>query len=172
MIKKINGTKVSFYDDSNTEIMFIDYPGDECIWCFNNSDVITITSDIDLYYPLIDIMSQEYIFDDTDILKSYKSNNKLVWYSDCYYNPDDEWSRNSVSYLTIEFVNGVFQLKCTKPIYSIIDRQNEFHVIGFSPLGNGKHAMNISTGLTIQDDFVIKVYQTQFQIDKVKGLHI
>ena len=28
------------------------------------------------------------------------------------------------------------------------------YVIGFSPLGNGRYAKNIETGLTLQDDFV------------------
>lgn len=101
MHKVINGTKISFLDNSDNEIMYIDYPTDECIWYFSSSDVVTITKDMDLFELLKKLMSQQYEFDNNEVLKSYKDDNVLVWYSDCYYNPDDEWSINSVSYLTI-----------------------------------------------------------------------
>ena len=171
MHKVVTDTKISFYDNSNTAIMYIDYLADECVWYFNNNEVITITEDMELFELLKSIMSQQYKFNDDEILKSYKSNNKLIWYSDCYYNPDDEWSRNSVSYLTIEFVNDDFKLQCTKPLDDMIDRGTESHVIGFSPLGNGKYARNIKSGLMLQDDFVLLVYQNLLKNDKVKKLH-
>ena len=167
----VNETKISFYDEDNNEIMYVDYPTDECIWYFCNSDVITITKDMDLFGPLKNIMSQQYEFYNDEVLKSYKDNNSLVWYSDCYYNPDDEWSRNSVSYLTIDYVDGVFKLKCTKPLDEKIDRKVNTHIISFSPLGNGKCAINIKTGLTLQDDFVLMVYQKLLKKGKVKKLN-
>ena len=171
MHKVINGTKISFLDNSDNEIMYIDYPTDECIWYFSSSDVVTITKDMDLFELLKKLMSQQYEFDNNEVLKRYKDDNVLVWYSDCYYNPDDEWSINSVSYLTIEYVDGVFKLKCTKPLDEIIDRKNKSHVIGFSPLGNGRYVKNIETGLTLQDDFVQQVYQKLLKNEKVKKLH-
>ena len=167
----VNKTKISFYDNDNNEIMSVDYPTDECIWYFGNSDVITITKNMDLFGPLKNIMSQQYEFYNDEVLKSYKDNNSLVWYSDCYYNPDDEWSRNSVSYLTIDYVDGVFKLKCTKPLDEMIDRKVKTHIIGFSPLGNGKQAINIKTGLTLQDDFVLMIYQELLKKGKVKELN-
>ena len=168
----INGSRIEFWNEETNEmIMYIDYPTDECIWYFSSSEVITITKDMDLFELLKNIMSQQYDFSDSEVLKSYKNNNSLVWYSDCYYNPDDEWSRNSVSYLTIEFVNDAFKLKCTKPLDDMIDRETKSHVIGFSPLGNGKYAKNIKLGLTLQDDFVQMVYQNLLKNDKVKKLH-
>lgn len=170
MHKVVNETKISFYDDSNNEIMYIDYPTDECIWYFYNSEVITITKDMDLFELLRNIISQQYDFNNNEVLKSYKKNNKLVWYSDCYYNPDDEWSRNSVSYLTIEYVNGVYKMKCTKSLDQIIDRKNKSHVIVFSPLGNGRYAKNIETGMTLQDDVVQQVYQKLLKNEKVRKL--
>lgn len=170
MHKVLNETKVSFFDNSDNEIMYIDYPTDECIWYFNNSEVITITKDMELFELLKALMSQQYEIDKNEILHSYKNNNKLVWYSDCYYNPDDEWSRNSVSYLTIEYVNGVYKMKCTKPLDEIIDRKNKSHVIVFSPLGNGRYAKNIETGMTLQDDFVQQVYQKLIKNEKVRKL--
>lgn len=170
MHKVVNETKVSFFDNSDNEIMYIDYPTDECIWYFNNSEVITITKDMELFELLKALMSQQYEIDKNEILHSYKNNNKMIWYSDCYYNPDDEWIINSVSYLTIEYVNGVYKMKCTKPLDEIIDRKNKSHVIVFSPLGNGRYAKNIETGLTLQDDFVQQVYQKLLKNEKVRKL--
>lgn len=172
MYKVVSGTKISFFDDNDDEMMYIDYSTDECIWFFRDSEQIIITENEELFKLLKRIISQQYKFNDNSLLKSYKDNNKLVWYSDCYYNPDDEWSRNSVSYLTIEYTNGVFKIKCTKPLDEMIDRKDKSHVIGFSPLGNGKYTKNIKTGLTFQDEFVINVYQKLLQKEKVKGLHI
>ena len=171
MHKVVNETKISFYDDCNKEIMYIDYPIDECIWYFSDSNEITITNDMKLFESIKELMLQQYVFNEDEILKSYKANNKLVWYSDCYYNLDDEWSRNSVSYLTIEYLDGGFKLKCTKPLDNMIDRAESSHVIAFSPLGNGKYTKNIESGLTLQDDFVIMVYQELLKRDKVKELH-
>ena len=172
MKKVIKGSRIEFWnEETNKIIMYIDYSTDECIWYFYNSEVITITKDMDLFELLKNIISQQYKFNEDEILKSYKSDNKLIWYSDCYFNPDDEWSRNSVSYLTIEYIDGVFKLKCTKPLDNIIDRKEKSHVIAFSPLGNGKYTKNIESGLTLQDDFVIMVYQELLKKEKVKELH-
>jgi len=172
MRKIINGSRIEFINvDTNEMVMYIDYPTDECIWYFNNSELITITKDMDLFELLKNIISQQYKFNEDEILKSYKSDDKLIWYSDCYFNPDDEWSRNSVSYLTIEYIDGVFKLKCTKPLDNMIDRAESSHVIAFSPLGNGEYTKNIESGLTLQDDFVIMVYQELLKKEKVKELH-
>ena len=172
MKKTINGSRIEFWDkDTNDIVMYVDYPTDECIWYFRDSNELTITSDMELFEPIKQLISQQYIFNDDEVLKSYKNNNKLVWYSDCFYNPDDEWSRNSVSYLTIEYIDGIFKIKCTKPIDEMINRKDKSHVIGFSPLGNGKYAKNIESGLTLQDDFVISVYQELLKKKKVKELH-
>ena len=171
MKKIINESRIEFWNEETNEmIMYVDYPIDECVWYFNDSGLITITNEMELFELLKSIMSQQYDFSDSEVLKSYKKNNKLVWYSDCYYNPDDEWSRNSVSYLTIEFVNDAFKLKCVKPLDDMIDRETKSHVIAFSPLGNGKYTKNIESGLTLQDDFVQMVYQNLLKNDKVKEL--
>ena len=172
MMKIINGSRIEFWNEETNEMtMYIDFPTDECIWYFYNSEVITITRDMELFELLKNIMSQEYEFSNNEGLTSYKDNNCLVWFSDCYYNPDDEWSRNSVSYLTIEFVDDIFKLKCIKPLDSMIDRATKSHVIVFSPLGNGKYARNIKSGLMLQDDFVQMVYQQLLKKEKVKKLH-
>ena len=172
MKKIINGSRIEFWNEkTNQIIMYIDYPIDECIWYFNDGELITITKEMELFELLKSIMSQQYKFNDDEILKSYKNNIKLVWYSDCYYNPDNEWSKNSVSYLTIEYLDDAFMLKCIKPLDDIIDRKNKSHVIVFSPIGNGKYTKNIESGSTLQDDFVIMVYQELLKKGNVKELH-
>ena len=172
MKKVIKGSRIEFWnEETNKIIMYIDYSTDECIWYFSDSNEITITNDMELFEPIKELMQQQYVFNEDEILKSYNSDNKLIWYSDCYYNPDDEWSRNSVSYLTIEYIDGVFKLKCTKPLDNMVDRAVSSHVIAFSPLGNGKYTKNIESGLTLQDDFVIMVYQELLKKEKVKELH-
>lgn len=173
MVKVINDSRVEFWDEElNEMVMYIDYPADECIWYFNSDNEITVTEDMELFNPLKSIMHQNYKFSDDDILKSYKEGNKLVWYSDCYYNPDDEWSVKYVSYLTIVDNGNEMILKCRKPLDEVLDRRIKTHVIAFSPLGNGKYVKNAKTGLTLQDDFVICVYQELLKINKVKKLKI
>ena len=169
MKKVIKESRIEFWDEeTNKIIMYIDYSTDECIWYFSDSNEITITNDMELFEPIKELMSQQYIFNDDGVLKDCKDNNKLIWYSDCYYNPDNEWSRDSVSYLTIECIDGGFTLKCIKPLDNMIDRASSLHVIAFSPLGNGKYTKNIESGLTLQDDFVINVYQKLLKENKLK----
>ena len=101
MKKSIEKNKVFFHDDENHEIMFIEHSLDECIWYFYSNDVIVVSPDMELYDLIAKFMSQNYVFGDA-ILENYKDNNSLIWYSDCYYNPDDDWSVASVTCLHIE----------------------------------------------------------------------
>ena len=103
------------------------------------------------------------------ILRSYKEDNTIVWYSDCYYNPDDDWSIKSVSYLTIEYIDNTFKVWCTKPLDEVIDREQKFHCICFSPCGNGKYAKNNSNGLMLQDDFIFEAFVAEAIIQKLKA---
>ena len=152
--------RVKFFDEKTEElIMYIDYPTDECVWCFESSNEIIIDENSELYEPLKYLMSQQYTFDEDAVLKNSKTDNELVWYSDCYYDPDNSWSRDSVSYLTIDFDGKVFKLKCRKPLDDIIERKLKYHCIVFSPIGNGVYAQNNKTGSTLQTDFVLGVYR-------------
>lgn len=170
MKKIINGSRISFYDDSDNEIMYLDYSTDECVWCFNTNDAITITKDMELFERLKSIMGEQYTFSSHESLKDYKNDNKLLWYSDCYYDPDDEWSLKSVSYLNIEYIDNSFKIWCVKPLDEIIKTSQRFHCICFSPLGNGKYSRNDLTGSTLQDDFVTKVYYPLLSREKVKKM--
>ena len=173
MRKVVNGTKVSFFDDNNSEneIMYIDHSMDECVWYFSSSNEIIVEENDELYNPLCNIMSQQYEFLDNSILKCYKLDNTLVWYSDCYFNPDDKWSVNSVSYLTISLVDNAIKMQCIKPLDEIIDRPNKMHFIAFSPLGNGRYAKNVISGSSLQDDIVINVYQKLLNKGKKRNLN-
>lgn len=155
----INGDKIEFYDEDENMVMYLDSIPSHYIWWFNSNKIITITEDSNLYKSLEMLMNQHYEFDDSSILKNYKDDTYLKWHSDCYYNPDDEWSVKSVSILNIKYENNKFKIWCEKPLDKIIERKNKFHTIGFSPLGNGSYSKNIESGLTLQDDFATFVYQ-------------
>lgn len=156
MKKNIDGSCVSFYEDDKV-LMYIDHSTDECIWVFNKSD-ITVTLEDELYSLIDDFMRNDYIFSD-EVLVNYKDKNKLVWYSDCYYDPDDEWSKNSVSCLEIVKENNVFRIHCSKKIEDVLGRKFERYGICFSPLGNGKFSKNVRTNCSLQDEFVMNVYR-------------
>lgn len=162
----IKDKTILFYNDYDQEIMYMDYSTDECIWGFPTNNVINITKDMELYELLDDFMKNSYVFND-DVLQNYKDDNKLIWYSDCYYNPDDEWSVASVSCLNIERSNDEFNLWCSKKLDEMINRPNKSYVIAFSPLGNGKYSRNLNTEFTLQDDFAMGIYQPLLNKNKV-----
>jgi len=166
MKKIISDKTIHFYDDKNNEIMYIDHSTDECIWYFHSDSIINVTADMELYNLLHSFMNNYYDFND-EILPNYKDSNKLIWYSDCYYNPDDEWSIASVSCLNIERNNNCFKIWCTKKLDEMIDRSYKTYGICFSPAGNGKYSKNLDTSLTLQDDFVIHIYQPLLNKNKV-----
>lgn len=165
MKKIINNNTVSFYDDNN-EIMYLDHSYDECIWYFDTDRSIVVKPGDELYSGIDLFMKQSYVFGD-EVLKSYKTKDKLVWFSDCYYNPDDSWSIDSVSCLTIERKEDSYVLSCSKKLDEVINRANKSYCIAFSPAGNGKFSRNIETGLTLQDDFVLMIYRPLFEKNKI-----
>ena len=166
MQKVINNKTIYFYDDEGEEIMHINYSTDECIWHFCTSNIINITNDMELYKLLNNFMNNSYAFSE-NILTNYKDENHLIWYSDCYYNPDDEWSIASVSCLHIERKDDQFKVWCSKKLDEIIDRSHKTYGVCFSPLGNGQYSKNLETGLTLQDDFISYLYQPLLNINKV-----
>ena len=60
-------------------------------------------------------MNNNYSFSN-DELENYKDKKTLIWYSDCYYNPDDEWSLASVSCLHIEKTENAIVVWPTKKL--------------------------------------------------------
>lgn len=166
MKKIINNNTIHFYDNENSEIMYIEHCVDDCIWYFNSENIINVTEDMELYNLLEKFMNQNYKFND-EVLINFKDKNKLIWYSDCYYNPCDEWSTHSVSCLNIERKDKSFKIWCTKKLDEIIDRPHKTYGISFSPAGNGKFSKNLNTGKTLQDDFINYIYQQLLVENKI-----
>lgn len=165
MKKVVKGNTIYFYDE-NEEIMYMDHSTDECIWFFNSDKVVRVTEEMELYELLNSLMSNDYQFSSSE-LESYKDNRNLVWYSDCYYNPDDEWSIASVSCLHIRKKDNSIEVWPTKKLDEILERKNKTYGICFSPAGNGKHTKNLVTGATFQDDFITIVYQNLKDKNKI-----
>ena len=62
MRKEIIDSKISFYNEENEEIMYMDFSADEFIWFFLKSEQISITKDDELFEYIDYIMSSKYIF--------------------------------------------------------------------------------------------------------------
>ena len=124
---------------------------------------------MELYSLLETFMSQEYFFPES-ILQNKKDENTLDWYSDCYYNPDDEWSVSSVSCLHIMKKADSYDIWCTKELDKMLDRKHKTYCICFSPGGNGNFNRNLATGVTLQTDFVTCIYHPLKDKNKQKHL--
>lgn len=157
MKKIVYDKTICFYDERNQEVMYIDYSRDECIIGVNTDEKIIVDSDTELYSLLEKLMQQKYIFKN-DVLINSKTDTTITWHSDCYYNPDDEFSVASVSCLNIAKKNNHIEIWCTKKSDEIFGKKTKSYVVAFSPCGNGQYSRNIETGLTFQDDFVIMIY--------------
>ena len=168
MKKVILDKAIYFYDESGIEIMHLDFSTDECIWFFESNNILKVTPDTELHSVLDCFMQQEYRFA-TSMLQNAKDQNSLVWYSDCYYDPDDEWSVDSVSCLHIEKKDDNYNLWCTKALDEKFERRHKDYCICFSPCGNGNYSQNLATGSTLQTDFVTMVYQPLLQKEKQKS---
>ena len=167
MEKIINGTRISFCMNG-VEKMEMGFYGDEFVWFFRDSDVVSVTKDMELYHLLDHLLSQKYTFSNSTLLRDYPDSDRILWYSDCYYNPDDDLSVKGISFLTIRRAKEEIQLFCTKPLDEIIKREKKYHAISFSTGGNGKFSRNHETGATFQDDFVQNVYYRLLDSNKVK----
>ena len=166
MKKIVYDKTICFYDEKNQEVMYIDYSRDECIIGVNTDEKIIIDSDTELYSLLEKLMQQKYLFKN-DVLINSKTDTAITWYSDCYYNPDDEFSVASVSCLNIEKKDNHFEIWCTKKLDEFLQRKTKNYVIAFSPCGNGQYSRNIETGLTLQDEFITIVYHNLKNKNKV-----
>ena len=166
MKKIIEDKNINFYDEDGKLIMYLSHVYDECIWFFETDSKIRITKDTEIYGLIEFFMNQEYLFGN-NVLNDYKDKNKLIWYSDCYYDPDDEYSLASVSCLNIEREDDSFVVWCCKKLDDIFERKHKTYCISFSPCGNGKFTKNIVNGLSLQDDFVMMVYNPLLERNKV-----
>ena len=119
---------------------------------------IIIIKDFDecLYFNLKSLLENSCFFRYSDL--SYQTDNKIVWFSVCYCDIEDEEERSTISRLIIENVDNKIQISFVNPFYEKynIDRDG---VIAFSPAGNGFYSRNKKTGLTFQDDVVSIFYK-------------
>lgn len=156
MEKIIDKSKISFYENE-CELFNFNFIGDEFVLVMNTNKIIEIDENEELYELLNRLFAQNYDFGE-NFLNDRKSNNELVWHSDCYYNPNDDLSLNSISCLYITFDSKKYNIWCERPIDKILGKTKSNYCICFSTMGNGRYSRNIETGLSLQDDFVLYVY--------------
>ena len=167
MKQVIRNDNIYFYDEDGFEIMSIGFYMDECVWIFNTNKEIKVIKDISLFCLLDDFMNQEYIFSN-NILQNYKDSNYLLWYSDCYYDLDDEASIMNVSSLTIKRKDDCFYLLPEKAIDNRLNKITKTYCISFSPAGNGQYSKNLKTFNTLQTDFVNLIYHGLLESKSLK----
>lgn len=133
--------------------------GAEFIIHFYTKNKVVITKELDecLYLNLKELLENNYFFRHSNL--SYQKDNKIVWFSDCYCNIEDEEERSRVSRLIIENIDDQIHLSYENPFYEKYNI-NRDGVIAFSPAGNGFYSRNEKTGLTFQDDIVWAFYKT------------
>lgn len=152
---------VYFYDEFDNIVMSMGAVGAEGVWTFYSAEVIKIVEDDELYPLLEDFMSQDYEFFDS-VLKDNKEKDYLVWHSDVGYDPDSASSIASVPSLHIKKINDEFHLWCERDLDEMYDIKTTFFRVAFSPAGNGRTTRNLRANLTLQEDFMIKVYNKIF----------
>lgn len=133
--------------------------GADFIIHFYTKNKVVITKELDeyLYLNLKGLLENNYFFNNDPL--SYQTDNKIVWFSDCYCNLEDDYEISKISRLIIENKEDKIQLSYENPFYEK-NNVNRDGVIAFSPAGNGFYSRNEKTGLTFQDDIVWAFYQT------------
>lgn len=132
--------------------------GADFIIHFHTKNKVIITKELDesLYFNLKELLENNYFFGHSDL--SYQTDNKIVWFSDCYCDIEDEEERSRISRLIIEKISNQIELSYKNPFYEKYNI-NRDGVIAFSPAGNGLYSRNEKTGLTFQDDIVWAFYK-------------
>lgn len=145
--------------DNNEILLKTGRLGAEFIIHFYTKNKVIITKELDeyLYLNLKDLLENNYFFRHSDL--SYQKDNKIVWFSDCYCDIEDEEERSRISRLIIEYTDNQIELSYENPFYEKYNI-NRDGVIAFSLAGNGFYSRNEKTGLTFQDDVVLTFYQT------------
>lgn len=168
MKKIINNDVIEFYDDNNL-IIKIGFISDELVLQVLSDSIININAESELYGCLNDIFNQNYDFGE-NYLGDVKNEKKLIWHSDCYFNPEYDYSIKRISCLNIIFEEKIFKVWCNNPINELFNKKNNYFCICFSPNGNGRYARNIESNMSLQDDFVFKIYNKLKEKTNVKKL--
>ena len=147
--------KLYFYKDGLDLIMEMGFVVDEFYFTIYTDKKIVLTKDnVDpKFYSILDnFMKNNYKFGNT---KSSKTSTHFKWYSDCYWDIDNDPNLLLVPHLEIESKEESIEIQAYNNRYlNMVDS-----CICFSTSGNGQYAVNEETGTTLQDDFVINIYQ-------------
>lgn len=157
-----------FYKDATDLIMEMKFVADEFCFVVHTDKKIVLTKDnIDKnFYSLLEnFMKNKYQFGDT---KSFKNDNHLKWYSDCYWDIENDPNLSRVSYLEIISNSDAIEIEAHNNSRYM---KTNSSCICFSPAGNGQYAVNEETGTYLQNDLVINVYQKYKLINKENVEH-
>ena len=144
-----------FYDENSNEVMSIGFPGSDCWWFFKSATPVVITKDMELYDLLINFMSQSYGIPKEQAFVAKKTEDTLIWYSDCYCEPDNPNSVESVGRLAVNVFEDVIILQCFNDLFDKRGLINQMRGVGFGCCGNGARlARNKNTGMQLGDDFI------------------
>ena len=133
------------------------------IWEFSsnvsvNNPVILTKEDNDAFYSNLNwLMNQSYSFPHN---YSFKSDDKLIWFSEHCFNIEDEMECNQTPRLIIERADDSFIIYYSIPFIEQNNLPNRGASISFAPAGNGYLSRNLKTGYTLQDDLINVFYNT------------
>ena len=158
-IKRDIQNKKIYIVDNEQVLLHTGKLGADFIIHFYTKNKVIITKELDecLYFNLKELLENNYYFYHNDL--SYQEENKIVWFSDCYCNIEDEEERSRIGRLIIEKINNQIELSYENPFYEKYNIKRD-GVIAFSPAGNGFYSRNEKTGLTFQDDVVWTFHRT------------
>lgn len=155
-----NDTKKISLLDQNKIMFDMYFIADEFIFEFYSDDPIVISNNEDIYENLKNLMSNNYLFDDTGL--SIKSENKLIWLSDQYGNLEDLNVTDKMSRLIIEKKEDEYVISAYKPFFEKNKIFKRPITIVFSSSGNGNFSKNMVTGATLQDDIINLLFLPYF----------
>lgn len=138
--------------DNEKKLLETGSTGGEFIIVLYTDKMITITRNIDeyLYMNLVQIMNNQYFFDNNGL--SYKNDEEIVWFSDQYCDIEDEKQTEMVNRLVIKRIDDKIQITCKNPYFNRENIKKPQNIIAFSSGGNGFYSRNIDSGLSFQTD--------------------
>lgn len=147
-------------NDNDKKIFETNHIGAEFIFCLYTNEPIIITDNLDkyLYMNLMQIMDNEYIFDNNQL--SYKLDNQIRWFSDQYCDIDDLRQTDKVDRLIIKRIDNTIQISCENPYFEKENIKKIRYIIAFSPSGNGFYSKNVNSGSSFQDDIIVAFKST------------
>lgn len=146
--------------DNNKKIFETNHIGAEFVICIYTNEEIVITRNFDehLYINLVQLMNNEYIFDNKGL--SSKIDNEIKWFSDQYCNIDKEEETDMINRFVLKKIDDKIQITCENPYFKRNNIKKSQYVIAFSPNGNGFYSKNVNSGMSFQDDVILSFNNT------------